>query len=216
MRVIIVGVGDIGRELAENLSRREHNELVLIDIDEKRCEQLATELDALVLNGDGTDPGILKKAGLAEADALVAATGSDAINTVIAMLGHRLAVKKIVVKLNDVGLRAACQEIGVSKIIAPKISAAAEILAALYGFGRLDFSLVIRGGLRLIELTAGKASGKRLSEMDMPDGALIVAVLRGKQALVPRGRTRLEDGDVLLVLVESDDILEKVRRLLNL
>jgi trk system potassium uptake protein TrkA len=215
VRVVIVGVGNIGRELAVNLSHRGNVELVLIDADEGRCEELAGELDALVLQGDGTDPEILKKARVAEADALVATTGSDAMNTVIAMLGHRMGVQNIIVKLNGVGLRAACQEIGVRKIIAPKISAAAEILASLYGFDRLDFSLVVRGGLRLVELSADGAVRKRIAELELPGGALVVAVLRGDDALVPRGQTKLEEGDVLLVLVESGAVLEKVRKLLS-
>jgi len=221
MRVVIVGVGDIGRELAENLIRRGGNEVVLVDSDGERCEQLAAELDALVLHGDGTDPELLKKARVAEADALIATTGSDAINTVIAMLGSRLGVENIVVKLNDVGLRAACREIGVKKIIAPKIAAAAEIFASLYGFDRLDLSLAVRGGLRLTEVElppdAG-AVGQTLEELELPRGALVVAVLRerGERALVPRGDTRLQAGDVLLVLGEHEDTLAKVREALML
>ncbi len=221
MRVVIVGVGDIGRELAENLIRRGGHEVVLVDSDEGRCEQLAAELDALVLHGDGTDPELLKKARVAEADALIATTGSDAINTVIAMLGHRLGVPNVVVKLNDVGLRAACREIGVRKIIAPKISAAAEIFASLYGFDRLDFSLVVRGGLQLVEIElppdAG-AVGRTLGELELPKGALVVAVLRerGERAFVPRGDTKLQAGDVLLVLGEREATLEKVKEALAL
>ena len=220
MRVVIVGAGDIGRELAENLIRRGGNEVVLLDADEGRCEQLADELDALVLCGDGTDPELLKKARVEEADALVAATDSDAINTVIAMLGSRMGVENIVVKLNDVGLRAACREIGVTKIIAPKISAAAEIFASLYGFDRLDFSLVVRGGLQLREMEVApdsEAVGRRLSELALPEGALVVAVLRerGERALVPRGETKLEAGDVVLVLGEREDALARVREMLK-
>jgi trk system potassium uptake protein TrkA len=215
VKVVIVGMGDIGKQLVEELSRGGRNELVLIDRDEKRCEQLASEQDALVLQGDGTDPEILRKAGLSEADALVATTDSDAINTVIAMLGHQLKVDKIIVKLNGVGLRAACQEFGVSKIIAPTITAASEIVATLFGFSRLDFSLVSSGGLRLVELGAGKAAGKRLSEIDIPEGAQIVAVLRGDQANVPRAREKLEEEDVLIVLVESDSVLGKVKKALE-
>jgi trk system potassium uptake protein len=215
MRVVIVGLGDVGRDLAKNLARRENNELVLIDADEKRCQEVAGEIDALVLHGDGTDPDILKKARAGEADALVATTDSDAMNTVIAMLGHRMGVKKIIVKLNGVGLRAACQEVGVSKIISPKISAAAEILASLYGFDRLDFSLVIHGGLRLVELGVGKAQGRHLSEIGLPGGALVVAVVRGSQTLVPRGSTKFEEGDSLLFLADSEAVLEKVRSILG-
>lgn len=216
MRVVIVGAGAIGRELAENLIRRGGNEVVLIDADEKRAEQLASELDALVLHGDGTNPELLKKARLSEADALIATTGSDAINTVIAMLGHRMGVQDIIVKLNDVGLRAACREIGVKKIIAPKISAAAEIFASLYGFDRLDFSLAVRGGLQLAEVEVGPtAAGRRLEELDFPQDTLVVAVLRGERARVPRGGTKLEEGDVLLLLAEGESALESVRRRLS-
>ena len=214
MKVVIVGAGDIGRELAENLVRRGNKELVLIDVDEKRCEVLAGAIDALVLKGDGTHPEILRKAGLEEADALVATTGSDAINTVIAMLGHRFGVKKMIVKLNEVGLRAACQEIGVSRIIAPKIAAAAEILLTLYGLDRIDFSLVVRGGLRLVELEVNEAHDDQLlSELDIPDGALIVAILRDEQAFLPRVRTKLQKNDVLLVLIENDATLARLKKL---
>ncbi len=215
MRIVIVGIGDVGRELAENLTRRENNELVLIDIDEKHCEQLAGALDALVLHGDGTDPALLKKARLTEADALVATTGSDAINTVIAMLGHLSEVPKIIVKLNGRGLRAACQEIGITEIVAPKIAAAARIQASLYGFSRLDFSLVARGGLRLVELEVGKAFDKRLADLNFPDGALVVSVLRDEQVLIPQGKTRLEAGDILLTLIQNEAVLKTVRQLLD-
>lgn len=216
MRVVVVGMGDIGKQLVEDLSRGEQNEVVVIDRDEKRCEQLAKDLDALILQGDGTDPEILKKAGIAEADALVATTDSDAINTVIAMLGHRFNVKKIIVKLTGVGLRAACQEIGVSKIIAPTIAAAAEILATLYGFGGPDFSLLASGGLRLVELGVGKGAGKRLSEIELPDGAQVVALLRGDQAVILRQREKVEENDVLVVLLDSESVLEKVKKTLGL
>lgn len=214
MKVVVVGIGGVGRKLADTLSRRENVQLVMIDSDEQHCKHLASEFDALVINGDGTDPEILKKAGVAEADALVASTDSDPLNTVIAMLGHRIGVPKIIVKLNDVGLRAACQEIGVSRIIAPKISAAAEIMAVLSGFDRLDLSLMVQGGLHIVEVGVGNASGRFLHELELPDGILIVAIMRGEKVLVPRGKTRLEENDVLLVLLESEAMLETLKKIL--
>ncbi len=90
MRVIIVGIGEIGLQLANLLARRGDNELVLIDRDPDRADEISNSLDALVLRGDGSNPEILEKAQVGEADALVAATGSDQINTVIALLGFSL------------------------------------------------------------------------------------------------------------------------------
>ena len=214
--VVIVGIGDIGRRVAETLSSRTKTELVLVDIDEKKCERLAADFNAMVLAGDGTDPEILKKARLTEADALVATTNSDALNMVVAMLGHRMQVKKIIVKLNDLGLRPACQEIGVSKIIAPKISAAAEIYAALAGFEHLDLTMFEQAGLQLVELEVGPGQARLLSELDLPDGILVLAVRRGSRVLVPRGKTRLEENDVLLVLLEEEELLAKLKKALEI
>jgi trk system potassium uptake protein TrkA len=214
LRVIVVGIGDIGHELARDLTRDGRHQVVLIDTDESRCEELSRELDALVLEGDGTNPELLQKALVEEADALVASTSSDALNTVVAMLAKRFGVEKIIVKLKDLGLRAACQEIGVARIIAPSFSAAAEILAALHGFGRPDLSLVARGGMRFAELEAKGVEGT-LSELGLPDGALVLTVVHGEEVLLARGKTKVEQGDSLLLLVEDDSALEAARAVLT-
>lgn len=215
MRVVIVGIGAIGMELARNLSRRKNNEMVLVDVDEKHCDQLAADLDALVIHGDGSDPEILKKAQVEQAQALVATTGSDPINTVIAMLGRQLGVEKIIVKLKTFGLRSACREIGVNSIIAPEISAAAEIISSLYGFDRVNFSMVASGGLRLVELDISEDLGKKISSLKIPDGAHIVALLRSSQMLLPRQSLKMEKGDQLLVLIEEDSIIDGLKKQLT-
>jgi len=215
MRVIIVGIGDIGYELARDLTHGGSHEVVLIDTNEARCEDLSQEFDAFVLEGDGTHPELLQKALIEEADALVATTNSDALNTVIAMLAKRFGVPTIIVKLKDLGLRAACQEMGVARIIAPSISAAAEILAALHGFGRPDLSLVTRGGLRFVELEVQGIEGASLAELAIPDGVLVLTVVRGEEVLLARGKTRLQQGDLLLLLVENEHAFGKMRELVN-
>jgi trk system potassium uptake protein TrkA len=215
MRVIVVGIGDIGYELARDLTHGGSHEVVLIDINEARCEDLSQEFDAFVLEGDGTHPELLQKALIEETDALVASTNSDALNTVIAMLAKRFGVPTIIVKLKDLGLRAACQEMGVARIIAPSISAAAEILAALHGFGRPDLSLVTRGGLRFVELEVQGIQGASLAELDVPDGVLALTVVRGEEVLLARGKTRLQQGDLLLLLVENEHAFGKMKDLVN-
>ncbi|UCF48735.1 MAG: NAD-binding protein [Myxococcales bacterium] len=215
MRVIIVGIGDIGYELARDLTRSGSHELVLIDNDEARCEDLSQEFDAFVLEGDGTHPELLQKALIEESDALVASTNSDALNTVIAMLAKRFGVPTIIVKLKDLGLRAACQEMGVARIIAPSISAAAEIFGALHGFGRPDLSLVTRGGLRFVELEVQGIDGTSLAELDVPHGVLVLTVVRGEEVLLARGKTRLQQGDLLLLLVENEHAFARMKGLVN-
>ncbi|MFP4646875.1 MAG: potassium channel family protein [Candidatus Acetothermia bacterium] len=210
MRVIITGMGDIGTQLAEDLSSRGGFELVLIDKNEAKCQALSQEMDALVLNGDGTEPGILDKAGATNADSLIATTESDALNMVIAILGKKFSIPQVVVKLNKMGLRTACQEIGVDHVISPKLSAAMEITSLLHGYDVLDFSLLIRGGARLSEMTPGEMEGHTIEEIDLPDGALVIAILRDNVATIPKGKTKLRKEDILLILAENDKTLESV------
>jgi trk system potassium uptake protein TrkA len=213
MRVIIVGMGHVGSQLARELSQRKAIELVLIDADADKCKALSEELDALVLEGDGTDPELLKKADVKNADALVAATDSDALNTVVAMLGKQFSVGTIIVKLDEVGLRTACQEIGVSHIISPKISAVTEIISVLYGYNVLDFSLLIKGGVRLGELRAGQMVGKRIMEIEFPQGMLVIAVFRDDKVVVPAGQTKIMEDDRLLIVAENEKALDAARKI---
>jgi len=215
VRIIIVGAGRIGVELARMLAHHEANEIVIIELEESRCQELSTKVDALVLQGDGTHPEILRKANLDEADALVAVTGVDAINTVIAMLGHRAGVGRIVARLDEPGLHLACQEAGATDIIAPSLASAAQIASVLYGFHRLDFARVTRSGLRLVELGAGAAAGRKLSETVFPDGVLVVAIVRGEESSLARGEIKVAADDGLLILVESDEALHRVKEALN-
>lgn len=216
MRIIIAGIGDVGKQLLENLSHHDQNELVVIDTKQENCDQIANDYGVIVMQGDATDPDILSKAKLVDADALVAVTDSDAINTVIAMLAHRAGVPKIIVKLTGSGLRAACLEIGVTDVIAPTIAAAAQIQASLYGAKRLDFSFITQSGLKLIELEATHVKGLRIQDLNIPESALFVAIHRKGDILIPKGQTRLEAKDILVTLVENESTLQKIKAVLRL
>lgn len=211
MRVVIVGLGGVGRHLLEMLVRRADHELVVVDHDPERCRRAAEHTDALVLEGDGTDPELLREARLGEADALVACTGFDATNTVIGLLGRHFEVPNIVVKLDESGLAAACSEAGVHTIVAPKIAAAAEIRDAIIGEGRATLSLLTQGGMRTVQLEVRGDDGHRLGELDLPPGVLAIAVLRGQRALFPHDDLRFEEGDSVAFLVEDEDAFDRVR-----
>ena len=212
MRVIIVGIGETGLELAKSLSEKKDHELVLVDSNEERCRQLSEQLDALVVHGDGGNPDILEKAQIKEADALVATTGVDSINTVIAMLGNLMGVEKIIVKLLNVTLQPACRHIGVTGIVTPTVSAAAEIISLLFGFNRVNFSSMASGGLQIDIVDVGGETKSRISELQVPDGAHIVALQREGHMALPRNGTRLRSGDQLLFLIEKQGILDGLRK----
>ena len=75
--------------------------------------------------------------------------------------------------------------------------------------------LVVQGGLHLMEIGVGEAHGKSMDELELPEGMLAVAILRDKQVLVPRGRTKLEENDVFLILLENAQMESKLRKILG-
>ncbi|MBS3766356.1 NAD-binding protein [Candidatus Bipolaricaulota bacterium] len=213
MRVIIAGLGDIGTQLAEDLTSREGFELVLVDQDQEKCEALSEEYDALVLHGDGTEPELLESAGAREADALIATTNSDALNMVIAVLGKKFNVPKVVAKLSKASLRTTAQELGVDHVISPKISAATEISSLLHGYDVLDFSLLVQGGARLVEMSPGEMAGQKIADIDLPARSLITSVLREGVAIIPRGDTELSEDDILIIITENEEKENQVKEM---
>lgn len=212
MRVVIVGAGSMGRQVLGDLSEAGGNEVVIVELDADVAEELADQFDALVLQGDGTDPEILERAQLEDADALVAVTGGDAINTVVALLGHRMGVERIVVRLASNSLRGALEEIGVSDIVTPTMEAAARVEAALHGSSKRDLGDLIQGRLQMGAMTVGSASdGRDLADVDLPDAALAVAHIRGSQGSIARPDIHLEEGDVLVVVAETEKALDRCR-----
>ncbi len=213
MRVIIAGLGDIGTQLAKDLSARDGFELVLIDQDEEKCDTLKGEYDALVLHGDGTEPELLESAGAKNADALIASTESDALNMVIAILGKKFSIPRVVAKLNKTSLRATSRELGVDHVISPKTSAATEISSLLHGYNVLDFSLLVQGGARLIEITPGHLTNKKIKDIDLPEGTLITSIFRDGVAIIPKGNTKLKKQDILVIITESEEKETKVKEI---
>lgn len=213
MRIIIAGLGDVGTQLAEDLTFREGFELVLIDQDEEKCEDLSGEYDALVLHGDGTEPEILESAGAKETDALIATTESDALNMVIAVLGKKFDIPQVVAKLEKPSLRTTARELGVDHVISPKLSAATEISSLLHGYDILDFSLLVQGGARLVEISPGNYADKKVKEIDLPEGTLITSILREGVAIIPRGETTLHENDILIIITENENKEEKIKNI---
>lgn len=216
MRILITGGGALGRQVARDMSEAGGNEIVILDSDEAVAAELADELDALILHGDATDPQMLGKAQISDADALVVATGSDATNTVIAMLGQRASVERIIVKLNANALRPALEAIGVSEIVAPTMAAAARIESALHGESRTDLNELVQGRLQLGQVSAGSdVDGKRISDLDLPDAAILIAVIGNEEASLARPDHRLAEGEIVAVVAESEDALDHCRKALG-
>lgn len=205
MKIIIAGGGDTGAELAEALIKEEH-EVVLIEADEKRAEELAEKLDCLVIKGNAAHPQILEEAGINEADVMVALTGNDRDNIIIALIAKSVGINRIIVKIQDPTYNDLLIHMGINDIINPGRLVALQALSMLKGFNILNVSTIVRSNIRLvIAKIPPDYDGKKISELPLDkEKAQIMILYRGREAYFPKEDLIVESGDSVLLAVKAD------------
>lgn len=205
MYVIIAGAGKVGWNLARELIAKDR-EVTLIESEHARYRTVAAELDHAVQYGDATELWILERAGIQRADLVIAVTGDDEDNILICQVAkEKYGCERIVARVNNPRNLPHFKLLGVQ----PAVSATDLILRLIehevpqYGLVHL---LDLAGDrLEIIELQVldgCPAVGRRVSEMDMPDGSLIISILREGGGFVPKGETVIESGDEVLVVLD--------------
>ncbi|MCR4369002.1 MAG: NAD-binding protein [archaeon] len=217
MYIIIVGGGDLGYYLSEILLDEEHD-VVLIDKDEKVCERIANELDIVVTKGDGTETKTLEKAGIKEADALVALTGQDETNMVISLLAKELGAKNVATRIGKIDYdENVLKKLGIDIVIHPEAAAAGYIAELITKPEVLDLAFISRGQAEIMEILVtenSKVLGKKIKDIEHPSGSAIVAVYENDTLIIPDGDTSLKLGSKILILAKRE-VAEKVRKIVS-
>ncbi len=199
--VALVGGGETGLRTCEVLSgyRREGLSVKLIEIDPERAQWLAEHLPGvLVINGDGTNMDLLMSEQIGECDALIAATGQEETNLLIAMVAKRLGVKEIIVELGREEYSSLADTIGVHATVIPRLLTASTILRLVQTDRLVDLAFLKQGQAEVMEVViAGDAPiiGKPLRSAGLPAGALVGTIIRGSDVIIPHGDSTIQAGD---------------------
>ena len=210
MRVLVIGGGTVGRTLAERLEDRGEN-VVLIEHNKDTVET-ARNAGFAVHHGDGTDTDVLRSAGAEKAKVVVAATGDDDVNLLVAQLSNsKFAPETILARVNNPANVEAFEELGVRTISTTLATAQAldnyiERPAMMNWMSEIGRS----GDVQEVELTADELIGMTIEEIsdELPDGVLIALVARDGDARVPTEEFTVEYGDRVTVIGEREDVRE--------
>ncbi|WP_457554995.1 potassium channel family protein [Candidatus Pyrohabitans sp.] len=215
MYVIIVGASKIGLALARLLIEERCN-VVIVEKDEAKAKEIAEEIDALVINGSGTEIDVLNEAGAEKADVIVSATSDDAVNLMVCELARMLGIQRRITLSQNPKHEEIFKEVGVEQIIYPSRTIAKYIR-----------NLIIRPGVKSVLTTMQDADiieikipenalvvGRQIREIGMPEGSTIAAIHRNGELIIPRGSTVLRAGDRLTILAKTG-VVEKVANLIK-
>lgn len=206
-RVTIIGGGDVGLRLAERLDPIDDLDMIVIERDPARGELLASRLrHGLVLTGDGTDLELLEAEDIGRSDVLVSVIDNDERNLLASLLGRQLGVGRVVTRVSRLANLRLFERVGIDVALSARGAAVASVLHQITGGTTRLLAVVEQGAGRILELEVPPGYMPRsLREMDPPRNSIIGAILRGKDAIVPRGTDRVQPGDRLIVFTTHEE-----------
>ncbi len=203
MYILIVGAGKIGYFLAKRLYQSKHT-ISIVDKERSICEEIAKDLEVLVVNGDACDPKILEEAGIERADVLAAVTGDDEDNLIICQLAkEKFGLQRTVGRVNNPDNEHVFSELGID-VPVDSTKIIAKIIEEEVSFS--DFVNLMsfkRGKLAIVRVDLPKDApviNKQLKDIALPKDAVLVSILRGEEVILPRGDTVLKPGDDVIAL----------------
>jgi trk system potassium uptake protein TrkA len=204
---IITGGGKIGYYLARSLINHDY-EVLLLEKNSSSYRQLSSDLGDVIMQGDGCDPLVLKRAGIERADLVVAATGDDPDNLVTCQMAiHCFHRQRVIARVNNPDNEALFDKLGVHE----RVNSTAALLDLLgKKVGRSPVVLLgalERCNIEAVELILDEQSplaGARLGDLKLPSGTLIISVLRDGCASIPTADTIFDAGDVVIALIPPE------------
>jgi trk system potassium uptake protein TrkA len=205
MYVIIAGAGKVGWNLARELIAKDR-EVTLIESNHGRYRVVEEELEHAVQYGDATELWVLERAGIQRADLVIAVTGDDEDNILICQVAkEKYGCERIVARVNNPRNLQHFKLLGVQ----PAVSATDLILRLIEHevpeYGLVQLLALEEEHLEIIELEVGKgspAAGQKVQDVVLPDGSLIISVLRHGAGFVPKADSVVEAGDQVLLILD--------------
>jgi trk system potassium uptake protein len=207
MYVIIVGGGKVGANVGRALTRLGH-EVTILEVRRNQYVRLESEFEQMVHYGDGTEIFVLEEAGIARADACIAVTGDDEDNIIICQVAReKFGVQHVVARVND----PRNQEHFDLLNIAPTVCSTTAILSLIEHevpqHSMVHLLSLQRENIEIVELqldTESPAVGRSVSDLELPEGSLIVTVLRDRTATIASPELVLAAGDQVIAIVKPD------------
>ncbi len=215
MKIIIIGAGEVGFNIAQKLSE-EGLDVVLIDKDPEKVRRITEELDIQALLGSGTSPKVLTESGIKEADLLIAATDSDEVNIIACLLAQNMnqLMHKVARIRNEEYLEHRQifnpKVLGIDHIINPQSAMVETILRLMEVPGAAEVIDFAEGRVKLIAFSVSEDSplaGQRLRSLTKGETKILIgAIVREDRVIVPRGEDTIEPDDLIYVVTSEDQV----------
>jgi trk system potassium uptake protein TrkA len=205
MYMLVVGAGKVGLNLARELLDR-RNEVTIVESNRSRYAAVEEELEYRVQLGDGSELWVLERAGIERADMVIAVTGDDEDNILISQVAkEKYGVERVIARCNNPRNLQHFRLLGIN----PAVSATDLILRLIEHevphYGLLHLLDLPQEQLEIVEVEVEEgapAAGTSVRELEMPDGSLVISILRDGSGFVPAADSQIMPGDEVLIVLD--------------
>ncbi len=209
-----MGGGRVGRALA-NLLIDNGADITLIESDEALCNEVASDLDALVIHGNGTSSKLLEETNIEDADCFIATTGNDEANLLSCILVRKYNVETIVARVSNPDHEEAFKEVGIDKVISPEISAARDLAQYVTNPRVSKLTTLGEGDAEIIEMTItnDKVIGKRFRDVSPDKDFIIIATYKQGKLFIPQPDDTISRGEKVSLLLKRGTLRKVSKKL---
>ncbi len=216
-RVVIVGGGNIGLNLAQAVERdHPYVSVKMIEVNKKRAEFVARTLErTVVIHGDALDTEILTEANVGSAETVIAVSNDDEVNILTSMLAKRFGCQRAVTLINKSSYGVLINNLGIDAVVNPRSITVSKILQHVRRGRIRSVHSLAQGFGELIEAEALETSsmvGVPIKEADLPEGVIVGAIVRDGEVIIPRGGDIIRAND-LVIIFAAQKAVKKVEKL---
>jgi len=181
------------------------HDVTLIENDETLCNIASSELDAMVICGNGTNGKVLEDANVEDADVFVAATGNDEVNLLASILVREYKIPKIIARVSDTRHSNAFKMIGIDSVVSPELTTTSYVEKLIIRPKIADLVVMGKGDAELLDINLEneKSIGKTIGDVSPDDNFLIVAVYENDNLIIPKPEMVLKKGMKISILVKT-------------
>ena len=214
LKIIIVGAGNVGSTLVEQLAHEGHD-ITIIDIVARKIQAITDNYDVMGIIGNGASYSVLMEAGIEQADLMIAVTEADELNllccTVAKRVGRCAAIARVRMPDYSKEVQYLQEQLGLALVINPEMETAKEAARILAMPTALDVMSFAHGQAELIKIAipeGNRIAGMTLAEIGkkLSVSALVCAIERAGEVYIPSGSFRLESGDTLTFVASRRNI----------
>ena len=205
MRTVFIGAGEVSIETAKALVKKGH-EVIIIETDKAKIDELSEEMDCSFLQGDGSRPDILREVNPERTDFLFCLTDSDQHNVIASLVGRSLSFKRVVTSIGDPQFEVICHELGLKDTIIPSRTISRYLVDLVGGGENVELSTVIKDKARFFTWIAKEEDAIAAKDLKLPADAKVICYYRDGNFSHADQDTTFHIGDEIVVLTHSKNM----------